>query len=689
MKRPRLLRFLVALALVAAAASAQAQIFAVSGKPAGDPDQLTSVQAGGDPTQVAVNLANGFPVWYQDADNGRKYQLCLDSTLTIAPGVVVNPCEYEPPLAVPPSFPANFGAEAIYWSAVASGFYTSSDTVQRSVLLTLGLEATGANEAALVDGNQAVVSSIRLRLNVPVAGTYRVTHPYGSREYVVAGLDLPQERQINQTQEYGLDAAQNFLAAMADGQPPTVAPVPPSRDVGVVNETGNTIGPFLEPAATLFDPITFRGGPVTVGTRSYIGLPFAPPIAPNPLLPVDVEQPVVDNPLTPPDGGNFLRIELLNPPADFFLNAADSSQVVQIDDFQLIGKLFDDGANLRPVARDDTAATAKNRSVSIDVLVNDTDVVFADSNVHGINIQAIAVADPATDGPFVNDLGMPLITAEHRTALGGTVRRTINAATGRASFLYTPPDGYAGVVPDTFHYVVQDSGGLISAPATVTITVEDLQLGKAEYRARTGKWTVQGTSSDLSDNRVTLTAGPRANLTPAAVVPAGSSEARGRIALRVNQERIEFLLNVDPLPATAVTAVHIHVGGATENGPVIFSLHQTGIDAPFTGSRSGILQSFNLQSRPAQGISSFADAVHALLSGNAYVDVDTGAFSAGEIRGQLIRPVIGTAEVTAAGPSAGQWEFKGRSKAGPGGLPEVVLESANGIRLIGTPLRLR
>jgi len=375
----------------------------VSGLQAGDPPVLTEVRADGDRAAVAVNLANGFPVWYQDANNGRKYQLCLDSALTIVPGVVVNPCEYEPPMAAPPSFPANFGAEAIYWSAVAQGTYTSTGDLTNTALLVLGLEATGANEAPLADGSQAVFSRIRLRVDVPVAGTYRVTHPYGTRDYVIA---TPGGRAINQTLDYGLvglDVAQNFLAAMPQVVIPLVEPVPfiPSINAEIVNLDGNTIGPFLEPAVAHggvlnpANPATFTGGPITVGGARYIGLPFAPNPA-NPLLPDPVLQPVTGSPL----GNNFFSIELLDPPVGFQLNPGNTvnPQLFQVDNFLLIGKLFNDGANLRPVANNDLDAAAINRSVSIDVVSNDTDVVSG-TNAHGINIQAIAVADPLTAGP--------------------------------------------------------------------------------------------------------------------------------------------------------------------------------------------------------------------------------------------------------------------------------------------------
>ena len=59
---------------------------AVSGRQAGDPPALTEILADGDPTQVGVSLANGFPVWYRDVPDGLKLQLCLDTALEVTPG---------------------------------------------------------------------------------------------------------------------------------------------------------------------------------------------------------------------------------------------------------------------------------------------------------------------------------------------------------------------------------------------------------------------------------------------------------------------------------------------------------------------------------------------------------------------------------------------------------------------------
>ncbi|MHB1400371.1 MAG: CHRD domain-containing protein [Trichloromonadaceae bacterium] len=602
------------------------------------------------------------------------------------PGVVVNPCEYEPPaLGAPPSFPGNFGAEAMYWNASTFGTFISSGGQQGNALLVMALEASGANAAALNDGNQAVFSRIRLRVNVPVAGTYRITHPYGSRDYVVTATDLLGERQINQTQDLGIAAPQDFLVAMNDGPPP-VAPLFSSINVGAVNDDGRTVGPFLVPANPWVgpidpnDPATFAGGPITVGDATYLALPFAPNLT-TPVEPIEVFQPVTGSlyiPVDETEPANYFRIELISGgPDGFQLNPSNlvNPQRVQFDEFLLVGKLFNEAANTLPVAVNDRAGVASGGTVTIDAVANDTDVLAA-NNTHTINPQALVVANAT--GPVLNANGMPRLTATLPTTAGGSVRRVVNIASGLTSFLYTPPGGgFAGT--DSFQYVVQDTGGLISAPATVDLTVEDLRIERADYRVRTGKWHLRGSSSDSLGNAVTLYAGPRARLTPVA-----GSAALGNASLRLSAGTIEFELDVEPLPVTTITGAHIHYGAPGTNGPIIFSLYESAFGVPFAVPRSGSLGSADLQVKPEVGITNFSAALEAIRSGNAYVNVRTTAFPAGELRGQLLRPVIGNAPVV-----GGQWEFHGHSSASPGALQSVGAESSNDVRLLGTPLRLR
>lgn len=670
--------FIIAAALSCiVASSAQAGLAAVSGGP--DP-AVNEVLPNGNPALVSVSLANGFPIWYRDA-NGRKLALCLDPPVQIAPGVTVDPCELEQPFpGAPVSFPNNFGSEAMYWSAVSSGTFSSSNGTTGSVLLVCSQQAGFVNEASAGDGLQTVFSRIRLRIDAPVAGTYRVTYPFGARDYVVTA---PGIRAINQTQDLGILTARDFLVSMINGPVPA-GPVPPSINVGAVNADGATIGPFLVPSQThggVFNPVnpvTFAGGPVTLGGSTYIGLPFAPNAA-NPALPLDVFQPVESV-----NGVNYFEIRLLDPPAGFLLDASGvdgtADNVLRFSNFQLIGKLFDDSANLAPTAAADSAGVSPGVSAVIDVVANDTDPV-GPGNAHGINPQAIALVHPGGSLVLVSGLngeqGIP-------TTAGGRARRTTNTLTGKTRILYTPPVGFVGT--DTFQYVVQDHGGRVSAPATVTVRVEDIQTLQAEYRPRLGKWHISGTTSQSSDNSIKLTTGPLASLRGSAAVPPVVTAARGEAGLRIGAESIEFALRVDPLPAGAVRTVYIRVGNPGENGPAIFNLFNDIVHGDFTSRRSGVLSANDLQVRPERGINTFPDACAAILQGEAYISVHTVDHPESEIRGRLLRPVIGIATVR---PEDGVWRFHGKTTAGPGMLPGVNAESANGVRAPGVPLRLR
>ncbi|MEZ4601111.1 MAG: CHRD domain-containing protein [Syntrophotaleaceae bacterium] len=632
----------------------------------------------GDPTQVAVSLANGFPLWYEDG-TGLQLELCLDRQILLNNGVTVNPCEVAAPLAgVPVSFPGNFGSEALYWSAVFADTYISSDGLEYGALLTLAQEAGFANEGGPSDGSQLVFSRIRLRIDVPVAGTYRVTHPFGSFDYEVA---TPGTRAINQTQDLGILDVQNFLVSMRN-QINFVAPpgLNPAIDDGVVNSNGATVGPFLVPSDDVFDPATFTGGPVVgVNGTAYIGLPFAPGL-------VEVFQPITGG----LGGVDFFEIELLNPPVGFTLDAGaidgTPDNIVTMTNFQVMGKIFDDGPNTAPTANDITVGTAIGRPVSINVFPADPNLLdpVSDSNVHGVNLQAVVVADPVTGGPVLNNNGMPILTAVLPTTMGGTVRRIIPIQTGQAEFIYIPPSDFTGT--DSFDYVVQDTGGLISPPATVTVVVEDLQVERADFRMRTGRYLISGTTTESQNNTINLFAEPRALLTPEAAgqVPPVTSGSDGSVALRIGENTIEYLVSAEL--ASSATRITLNVGAPNEDGPVIFTLFEGLFGLPFVSPLNSTLGTFDLQPRPDRGISSFADAVDAILRGDCYVIVNTLDLPTGDIRGQLFRPVIGSATVT----PDGRWRFSGPAfQSGPGPLPGVSAESANGVRTFGRDVRFR
>ena len=129
-----------------------------------------------------------------------------------------------------------------------------------------------------------------------------------------------------------------------------------------------------------------------------------------------------------------------------------------------------------------------------------------------------------------------------------------------------------------------------------------------------------------------------ATLSPGEETPAPglSSGAVGIATVSVDaaNEEIAVTLNVFNIP-TATTAGHIHVGPRGVAGPIIvnFPTNLPGRTGDFTMTFRLGPSAFSAQ--PAQGIITFADALQSIVGGNAYVNIHTSQFPAGEIRGQL------------------------------------------------------
>lgn len=682
--------------LLAAGWPAQAAVFAVSGKQDGEPAALTAVLANGVPTQVAVSLDNGLPLWYQDG-SGLKLTQCLDVTAEI-PGVgTVDPCELLLPNPQYPPSLDNVG-EVLYWQAEAAFNYISrqGDTdIPGFALLVLALEGGGADidegvPGVFAEGNQAVFSRIRLRIDVPVPGTYRVTHPFGTFDYTLDG-DLS----IDQTQDVGITAAQNFLAAMQDRNIVQGPLLNPDVNSQVVNSDGATIGSFLQPTLD-FTTGELKGGPVTASNGNrYIGLPF------------DRNQLPIVQAVAGEGGAESFRIELISEaPAGFELNpGAADPQVLETNEFLVVGKIFNDGDNQVPVAPSATIGILKGRTVAdIDVFagrnVNDYDLLSTDlingNNVHAINPQAIALADPVT-GVFRHNVnGMPLLTAQRTLSSGAQVERFTRASTGQSLFRYTVPTGAGAAFSDTFHYVVQDNGGLISPPAEVKVMVEDLQIGRADYRVKTGKWHIRGTTDQREGNLINLYAAPRARLNGANVLPPVVTNLVGTVDTLVSPEVIDYRLIVKGLPLQDNNLeVSLHADGPGQ--PEMFRLCSTPnrFISPFPPACSitdGVLDLTAfvidddlLPGAAGAGVLNFSDAVDALLAGKAYVNVRTTTNPGGAIRGTLNSSRIGVATVNAEGG----WEFRGKARILPGFLPNVTARSSLGTQTYGTTLRLR
>ncbi len=221
------------------------------------------------PAQAALNAVDpgayvpangGFPAWYQDS-HGRTLDLCLtkavSSRVAGAPGAPSYMCTLLPTPGVfddtqPIVFPTNFPDEAFWFTADAA-----ITDAARGINLSYGtaIEAAFAAEEP-VEGDQVSFARVRIRVDVPTAGTYVVTHPYG-----VEVFDVPAagRRAINMTRDIGIAGAGDFTGALK-----------------------GDVGPFLRSV----------NGPYTEGNERFIGDP-------------NLEERVTGSPFNT----NFVRIE--------------------------------------------------------------------------------------------------------------------------------------------------------------------------------------------------------------------------------------------------------------------------------------------------------------------------------------------------------------------------------------------
>lgn len=148
-----------------------------------------------------INPQNGFPLWYRDS-TGQTV------TLSVPPAAVSIPDAPDP--AFPFGAQIGFGSEAMYWHSTAI-----IDPIPGGgqALLVLALEAAFAAENA-VPGDQVVFARVRIRIDAPNAGTYTVTHPYGTKTFTVAAADVG-DRAINDTSDIGIGSPGVFTGPLS------------------------------------------------------------------------------------------------------------------------------------------------------------------------------------------------------------------------------------------------------------------------------------------------------------------------------------------------------------------------------------------------------------------------------------------------------------------------------------------
>ena len=200
----------------------------------------------------------GFAAWYQDT-HGRTLDLCLSKALSSrvpgTPGAPTYMCNLLPTPGVfddaqPIVFPSNFPDEAFWFTADAAIVDAA-----RGIDLSFGtaIEAAFAAEEP-VEGDQVSFARVRIRVDVPVAGTYVITHPYGVD---VFNIDTPGRRAINMTRDIGIGSPKTYDGAL-------------NGDVGPFLRSVN--GPYSETNPLTGSAEMFVGDPNL--TEAVTGSPF-------------------------------------------------------------------------------------------------------------------------------------------------------------------------------------------------------------------------------------------------------------------------------------------------------------------------------------------------------------------------------------------------------------------------------
>ncbi|RZS58028.1 hypothetical protein [Sphaerotilus mobilis] len=168
----------------------------------------------------APDAVNGFPRVIADSE-GVSLVICNPLS---DPGNVGG-CFFDPVI------PGNAFSEAIGFGAEGFWFLSEANFADPqgagyNVLIVMGAEAAFAAENP-AQGEQFPFTRLRVRIDAPVAGVYKLTHPYGSKEWVVTA---PGRRAINDTADIQFFAAPNVVLEEGD--------VPARTNQGVV-------GPWL------------------------------------------------------------------------------------------------------------------------------------------------------------------------------------------------------------------------------------------------------------------------------------------------------------------------------------------------------------------------------------------------------------------------------------------------------------
>ncbi len=393
-----------------------------------------------------VDLADGFPVWYQDSNN-----IAVEKCMELNSGMCLLAAADLPNPAAPISFPDNYPAEIFWWVAD-----TSITNSQIDGLMVLAMEGSFAGEQA-IDGEQSSFGRVRFRVDVPATGTYTITYPFGTASFDVAAL-IPGPEIKNEGTDIGCFAQPGVNSC--DPNDPLGSADPRFNFAAAL---GSGIGPYLK-----WDPNVLPAAPA-----GYLGNP-------------SIEHAVIGS----PTGNNVFRIE---GPSGVDLNPAVAGiqTVIETNLFTVSGKLYSG-----PVVVNMTSANADgnykigdainiNATFSAPVVVTGTPLLTLEtgavdktaSYVSGSGTSTLTFAYTLQSGDISSDLNYSAISA---LALnGGTINDAVLTTT--ASILNLPSGGNSlggnkniavdGVVPTGAVTSNANAAGQLKIGDTITFTL--------------------------------------------------------------------------------------------------------------------------------------------------------------------------------------------------------------------------
>jgi hypothetical protein len=117
-----------------------------------------------------------------------------------------------------------------------------------------------------------------------------------------------------------------------------------------------------------------------------------------------------------------------------------------------------------------------------------------------------------------------------------------------------------------------------------------------------------------------------------------TTTATGVGTVSLDGDRMTFQVTVNGNLTSNARFAHIHVGGASVAGPVVFDFFPGGSAPAIQTGTIVSSRTVDLSATTVPGLNISKDSLVKLLnSGNAYVNVHTVTNGGGEVRGQLVR----------------------------------------------------